>query len=654
MRTGWSSLVVLLAATWFVAAQVQAHPPGKGGKHRHPHGRVAGAGNPAGDVELTALPPGVELPPGLVLPMLDGPRPWTDKPAFDDPERFQIAIMTDNTGGHRPGIWMKAVEKVNLLRPTFVMSVGDLIEGYSEDRAEVEAEWREFLGFMDKMEMKFFFVAGNHDLSNPLMHQIWREHFGPAYYSFDYKRVHFICLNSEDPSSVIGDAQLAWLAEDLEQARDARWTLLFLHKPLWLDAERELSAGNPDKTNWKRVEQLLGERPHTVFAGHVHYYAQYDRNGRKYYHLATTGGSSQLRGVPYGEFDEIAWLTMEQDGPTVANLLLDGILPGDVVTEASIARFRQFLARTQIEVAPILVEDEGGLSQGRIDLRLVNGFDAPVELNATIAGLPLRGLTVDHETLRLSAGPGQAAELAVSVQFTERIAFEHLSQTLLTASLRTTDRDRPLTAERQVPIVIDRRYSVPRITSIRIERDLSDWPDAWLPMPSQPLVLDRPQDWTGPSDCSVSIQAARDDKFLYLAARVTDERLVEDGDALTFLIDARPLAARRGDPRLRNGAYRLHVTPADGALTLEPLEGSTAVPGVVNSLIALRAGGYDVEAALPLERLHVYQPDLQSLQLTAVVTDVDEPGQPAARVLWRGTRDVYERNTNFGHFVVLP
>ena len=106
---------------------------------------------------------------------------------------------------------------MNWLRPEFVMSVGDLIEGYSTDRAKVEAEWKEFLGFMDKMKMKFFFVAGNHDVSNPLMHKIWREHFGPEWYSFDYKGVHFVCLSSEDPETKIGDKQLAWIEEDLRR-----------------------------------------------------------------------------------------------------------------------------------------------------------------------------------------------------------------------------------------------------------------------------------------------------------------------------------------------------------------------------------------------------------------------------------------------------
>ena len=120
-----------------------------------------------------------KFPRAIVLPAMDGPRPWSDKPLLDDPDRFQIAIMTDHTGGHRPGIWMKAVERLNWLRPTFVMSIGDLIEGYSSDPDEIEAEWKEFQGFVDQMKMKFFFVAGNHDVKNPTMHEIWRKNTAP-------------------------------------------------------------------------------------------------------------------------------------------------------------------------------------------------------------------------------------------------------------------------------------------------------------------------------------------------------------------------------------------------------------------------------------------------------------------------------------------
>lgn len=40
-----------------------------------------------------------------------------------------------------------------------------------------------------------------------------------------------------------------------------------------------------------------------------------------------------MRGIKdWGEFDHITYVTMTVEGPQVVNILLDGILPGDVVT----------------------------------------------------------------------------------------------------------------------------------------------------------------------------------------------------------------------------------------------------------------------------------------------------------------------------------
>jgi hypothetical protein len=49
-----------------------------------------------------------------------------------------------------------------------------------------------------------------------------------------------------------------------------------------------------------------------------------------YLQLATTGGDSKLRGLEYGEFDQIAWVTMKPEGPRIANVILDGVLPVDL------------------------------------------------------------------------------------------------------------------------------------------------------------------------------------------------------------------------------------------------------------------------------------------------------------------------------------
>lgn len=70
---------------------------------------------------------------------------------------------------------------------------------------------------------------------------------------------------------------------------------------------------------------MLKDRPHTVFVGHSHHYLKREKHGRSYICLATTGGCSELRGIAAGEFDHIVWVTMTDQGPRIANLMMDGI-----------------------------------------------------------------------------------------------------------------------------------------------------------------------------------------------------------------------------------------------------------------------------------------------------------------------------------------
>ena len=108
--------------------------------------------------------------------------PWSHLNFHNQPENFQFAIVSDRTGGHRAGVFEKAVTKLNLLMPEFVVSVGDLIEGYSKDSLEVNRQWDEFNGFIDQLAPPFFYVPGNHDFSNAMMKNQWLERYGRDYY----------------------------------------------------------------------------------------------------------------------------------------------------------------------------------------------------------------------------------------------------------------------------------------------------------------------------------------------------------------------------------------------------------------------------------------------------------------------------------------
>jgi hypothetical protein len=84
--------------------------------------------------------------------------PMTAAKLNNDPDSFQFAIVSDRTGGHRARIFAQAVEQLNLMQPEFVVSVGDLIEGYSRDKRQVASEWKEFQTYVSRLQMPFFYV----------------------------------------------------------------------------------------------------------------------------------------------------------------------------------------------------------------------------------------------------------------------------------------------------------------------------------------------------------------------------------------------------------------------------------------------------------------------------------------------------------------
>jgi len=265
----------------------------------------------------------VGVEPSLKIQASVRANPWTHLNLYNNPDNFQFAIVSDRTGGHRPGVFADAVEKLNLLKPEFVVSIGDLIEGYTQDDTELNRQWDEFDRIVNKLQMPFFYVPGNHDISNTAMAGKWQERLGSSYYHFVYRNVLFLCLNTQDGSSRwIDDQQMQYFRKVLKENGNVRRTLVFMHQPMWLSESYE---------NWKQFELLLAGRPYTVFAGHLHVYSKSIREGRRYYLLATTGGagkgqSGQPAGLAECQFDHIVWITMTEDGPVVANLLLEGIL----------------------------------------------------------------------------------------------------------------------------------------------------------------------------------------------------------------------------------------------------------------------------------------------------------------------------------------
>jgi len=199
-------------------------------------------------------------------------KPWTHLNFYNDPDNFQFVIVTDRNGSNRPGIFEDAAEKINILYPEFVLSVGDLINGYTKDTARIRYEWDEVNDIIDDLKMPFFYLPGNHDITNRIMAKEWEKRYGRRYYYFIYKNTLFIILDSNDDDDYsLTREQTDYVLETIRENPDVRWTFLLMHHPVWTY-----------NTNgrFEEPETALEGRKNTVLAGHTHHYLHENRKGQ--------------------------------------------------------------------------------------------------------------------------------------------------------------------------------------------------------------------------------------------------------------------------------------------------------------------------------------------------------------------------------------
>ena len=88
----------------------------------------------------------------------NGPTPWTNDMFEDTEVDFTFALISDLNGGEREGVYSRAVTQLNRLDPTFVLSVGDLIDGGTADTLQLAKEWDSFDERTSKLNMPFFYL----------------------------------------------------------------------------------------------------------------------------------------------------------------------------------------------------------------------------------------------------------------------------------------------------------------------------------------------------------------------------------------------------------------------------------------------------------------------------------------------------------------
>jgi hypothetical protein len=458
----------------------------------------------------------------LLLPLtLTAQSPVTSKPVNNAEGTFRFAILPDRTGGNRPEVYESALAKLNLLQPEFVLSTGDLIDGYTTDPKVMAAQWDEFDALANRLQMPFHYVPGNHDISNPLMLGAWQVRHGTPWSSFVYQNVLFLILHTEDrPFGGLGAEQLAWVKQTLAANAGVRWTMLFFHRPLW----REKNQGG-----FEQVREMLRGRKFTIFASHYHNYLKSSVDGMDAYVLATAGGSSALRGVDVGEFDHVTWVTMKPDGPVVANLALAGILPDDLITEDTVPRVRALRDGGWLRLTPV-VHSAPDFNRLTLPLKLRNASDQPLQVRGTFA--PAAGVRFEPAALDLVVPPNQTVTAPVDLVATGPAVSIHVlneAQVQLTLTGTYEIAGKAIALPATQPVRLDWKHPVPPAAQpVVLDGKLDDWPANSFTTVEHPMVIVEDWDWHGPADGRFRFAVQQRDGRVFVAVETFDDRVITE------------------------------------------------------------------------------------------------------------------------------
>lgn len=572
-----------------------------------------------------------------ILPDVGPVVPWTNKLFANDPREFQFAIVSDRTGKPEPGVFPAAMRKLNLLRPEFVMSVGDFIEGYTASAKIMEQEWKQVETVIDTLEVPFFYVEGNHDVSDEQGAYLWRARRGPHYYWFLYRDVLFLCLTTDYPKQGrISPEQIEYFRKVLGKHRKVRWTLVFLHRPLWLTA--------PETSGWREFQKLIDNRDYTVLSGHVHQYLKARRNGRDHYALSSTGARVPTETDPeFGRFYHVTWVTMTNAGPRIANILLDGILPDNVRDEAKSHRNARLFRNSYVAMGSMYATN-GRFTGGKTSVLLRNAADVEVEMSVDITCD--KSLTVSPSRIVRRCSPGNLV-VPLTVTVNEPVKPGATFDVRLDYTIQCEIKGRkPLYVKRSTAGKPTRTWQVkPSARPVTVDANLDDWDN--LPF----VVADNahiktflPKNHTGPEDCSYRFGVAYDKEFLYIAVRTTDDSVVLDGklplsqrDGLEIMLDGRddPVRSANGRRDPFKHYLQLGMAPLGKGKVATLLDADKLPKGVVG---ACRADdrGLTAELAVPLPYLANRQKgNWKAVRLNISVNDCDPKDHFFTQIMWQ-------------------
>ena len=422
------------------------------------------------------------------------------------PESFDFVVIGDTRSTQPvelPEEFKQAISEFNILKPAFVVDIGDLILG--GDAGGIGPQWDEFERVVGSCRVPFIPGPGNHDISDAGTERIYLERIGHTRFAFDYGNSLFVMLNSEEIGAVdrLSEEQNTWLQEQLEST-GAKNIFLFIHKPYF-------AADSP--ALWKDTAAVLEGHPvKVVFGSHWHLYRDCGaKDGIRY---VVTGGGGAERRVPESEGGFCHYLLVRVRGEEVGwSVIKPGaILPEDVMTDALLKEIRAM--KEALWTEPL--EAPYGQSFDRdVTVFVRNPFEHAIE-SALTWNIP-DGWSVSPPNKPYAVQPGQTAQLrfriAAAGPEAARFPVPH-ARTVF----EKIGAGKPIEAARRIDL-IPAIPSMRAVTPVTVDGTLGEW------VLAEPVLLSYAWgfDINDTADLKADIRLMWDGENLYLAVEVEDD-----------------------------------------------------------------------------------------------------------------------------------
>lgn len=196
---------------------------------------------------------------------------------------FHFALLGDRTGEPQPGVYEEAWREAAAENPAFVLTVGDTIQGGSDNT--LDQEWKDVLQqIAPYSRFRLFLTPGNHDIWDVASQRAYvRYSHHPLHYSFDWRQAHFTILDDSETDSLRPE-EVEFLKQDLARNKAQPVKVIVSHRPSWLF---QVVLGNPSFP-FHQIAVQNGVK--YVIAGHLHQMLRFNLDGVTYLSMASSGG----------------------------------------------------------------------------------------------------------------------------------------------------------------------------------------------------------------------------------------------------------------------------------------------------------------------------------------------------------------------------